>query len=163
MADSKIKLPSGDIAKVSKSDMDSVSGYKWYVRTYPNSKYVRSSEVDSSKKTVLMHHVILGKPPKGYVVDHINGNGLDNRRENLRFVTRSQNAMNARGKINSKTAKGVSYCNKHKKYRARITKDYKTHFIGYFETENQAVAAYNSCANKMFSGYWLPSEVKKNG
>ena len=59
-----------------------------------------------------MHHAILGKPPQGYVVDHINGNRLDNRRCNLRFVTHQQNAFNTRKhRVENGTSrfKGVSY------------------------------------------------------
>lgn len=81
-----------------------------------------------------MHHFILGRPPKGMEVDHINKDKLDNRRENLRFVTRQQNAKNR--------SVGKGYRRKGSRWEAYIQSDWKQIYLGMFDTEAQAEEAY---------------------
>lgn len=92
-------------------------------------------------KQILMHHLVIGKPDEGYVTDHINRNRLDNRKENLRFVTRSENNYNSNKSIFA-TSKylGVSLDKKTGLWRASkmhpTTK--KVHYIGSFVHELEA-------------------------
>lgn len=98
-----------------------------------------------NKKVVKMHAIIQGKAPKGYDIDHINNNGLDNRKSNLRFATKSQNAQNRtkeKGKYSS-DYHGVWYDKNDKSYGASIQYQYKHTYIGRFETEIDAAAAYD--------------------
>lgn len=87
-----------------------------------------------------MHHVIMGKPTDKFVVDHINRNGLDNRRHNLRVVTNAQNIRNSRkqsGTISRyKNVYNDSRCNK--PWYVRIQKDGIRHPIGRYYTEEEA-------------------------
>lgn len=147
----EIKLTSGDTVLISDCDFDRVSKYKWSYKKYKNQTYVRRSTAHG--KPILLHHFIIGTPDKGKVVDHVNGNGMDNRRENLRFATRSQNAMNAKGKAGSKSPKGVSYCKTNKRYRARITLEGKTVFLGFHDTKKKAVNAYKKAAFHYFGEF----------
>jgi len=99
-------------------------------------------------------HRIITNCPDNMQVDHINKNRLDNRRCNLRICTNSQNQMNrGQTKANSTGHKGVN-CekrNKRKKYRARITADKKTHYLGNFEKATDAGKAYRE-AVKIYHG-----------
>lgn len=92
----EIKLSRGHIALVSDEDYERVIPYKWFVRRGYGNKYYSDGYVikDEIKIKMPMHHFIIGKPVSGLVVDHINGIGIDNRRENLRFATVSENAIN---------------------------------------------------------------------
>lgn len=77
-------------------------------------------------------------PPKGLDIDHINHNRSDNRISNLRLLTRSQNCCNRE----VKKSLGIDYRAKYRKWRARIQHEGKEVFLGYFETEPEAQAAY---------------------
>jgi hypothetical protein len=89
------------------------------------------------QKTLYMHRVIMN-PPADMVIDHINGNPLDNRRCNLRVVTHQQNMWN------QPRALGYSWYEKRNKFRASIRLNGKTIHIGYYNTEQEAREAYLS-------------------
>ena len=72
------------------------------------------------------------------VIDHINGDRADNRLINLRNITKAENA---RRKIKTKTTNGVSFCNIRNLWRARVTYNYKDRHLGYFNTQDEAIAA----------------------
>ena len=96
-----------------------------------------------------MHREIMDAPA-GLYVDHINRNGLDNRRPNLRIVTPQQNSWNTRlgiGRGRSKY-KGVSQDKDVRKWRASICIDKKLKHLGYFTDEKQAAEAYDKAAKK---------------
>lgn len=86
------------------------------------------------------------------MIDHINGNGLDNRRKNLRLVTKSQNMMN-RGiqKNNTSGFMGVSFHKATGRWRAYIKKDKKQFYLGLFDNKKDAAIAYNE-ATKFYHG-----------
>ena len=111
-----------------------------------------------------LHHFIMGKPQKGLVVDHINHNGLDNRKDNLRFVTKAQNGQNSRSHRDSASAyKGVSWFTRANKWGARIKDKNKRIFLGYFTCEHDAALAYNKKAKELFGEYALLNEVGESG
>ncbi len=136
----KIELTQNKFAEIDETDHKLISQFKWclsakrYALTY-NSK---------TKKLLLMHRLIM-QTPKGLETDHINGNKLDNRRNNLRIVTRSQNALNVPNKkVKGRTSKykNVSWTKRDKKWLVHVqAKQYKAIFIGYFEKERHAALA----------------------
>ena len=95
-----------------------------------------------------LHRVIMNAPD-GVDVDHKNRNKLDNRRCNLRLCTPSENLMN-RPKTTANTSgfKGVTFHNKSGKFRAEITAHKKRYHLGYFDTAEEASAAYLKAAKK---------------
>ena len=102
----------------------------------------------------------MGESPKGLFVDHINHNGLDNRKDNLRFVTRTQNGQNRRPNRNSTSAyKGVTWFKPTNKWCARIKDKNKRIFLGHFTCEHEAALAYNKKAKELFGEYVLLNEV----
>jgi hypothetical protein len=115
-------------------DYDKLSQYLW--RVHPVYNYlVATPEFVGEPATVMMHHITLGRPPTGQVVDHINRNVLDNRKSNLRFATLSQNA------VNSKRV-DVAECiyQTHVGYEVTVQRD-GIRLHRHYSTENEAVAA----------------------
>jgi hypothetical protein len=94
-----------------------------------------------------MHRRILNAPDE-FVIDHINYNGLDNRKANLRLATRTQNNRHTRriNKTGSSKYKGVNWYTREKRWVAKITADGKTFPIGYFKDEIEAARAYDEAA-----------------
>jgi hypothetical protein len=98
-----------------------------------------------------MHVLIMGKQPKGMVVDHINGNGLDNRRENLRFATPTENSQNQRkrGECTS-DFKGVDFDRYKLRWRARIFFRGECIYLGRYRHETDAARAYDNAAKRLY-------------
>ena len=124
----------GDAFLFDKEDFDSIKKITWckkdgYIVGYVN------------KKVVYLHRFIL-KPPKGYVIDHINHNGLDNRRNNLRVCKQKDNSKNNLvSKNNTSGETGVRYIAQSNKWSAYINIDYKQKYLGCFDTFEEAVEA----------------------
>lgn len=87
----EIPLTQGKVAIVDDEDYAALSQYKWQVTKRRHTCYARRAI--GGGKYLYMHTAILGKK-EGFMADHINGNGLDNRRDNLRLVTQRQNSQN---------------------------------------------------------------------
>ena len=92
-----------------------------------------------------MHKAVMGV--MNSLVDHINGNTLDNRKSNLRVATVRQNKANSSSKKGSISKyKGVTYCKYHKKWKAAIKFDGVNKHLGYFNNESDAAKAYDKFA-----------------
>lgn len=102
--------------------------------------YARTSRnIDKQQVTSRLHHMIVGKPVGKMVIDHINGDRLDNRRENLRIVTQSMNRLNSKIDARNTTGlTGVSYDAKKSKYRATINYKHQALWLGYYDTKEEA-------------------------
>lgn len=135
----EIKIDEGKVAIVDDEDFDCLIKYKWRIINGYAVTYIPSP----IKQTILMHRIIL-KPNDDEEVDHINRNRLDNRKENLRIATRSQNLCN-RKKINKEIShskyKGVTI-NKGN-FQARVVVNKKKYFDRCFTDEIAAANAYN--------------------
>lgn len=136
-------------AKISEKDKDLLNLTSWYVNKSNRSNYLlRKTRVNGKSKTTAMHRLILedmiGRPlKKGEYADHINGDGLDNRRENLRVVDKFQNQANRRNQINNKTGyKGVSWNAKDKRYKTQIRVKGKRIYLGEYLTAEEAYKVY---------------------
>lgn len=90
--------------------------------------------VSYKRKNTMLHRLIVDAP-KGMQVDHINGNKLDNRKENLRIVTPKQNSINRK-------AKGAYYSSELDKWKTHVYKDGKIIHLGYFDTKEEAQEVY---------------------
>ena len=144
-----ISLGKGKSALIDGSDYDRVKHIKWHPMLKHSIWYARGF---LNEKTVLLHRVVLGAK-LGEWVDHINHNGLDCRQANLRIVTPSQNAMNARVRRDSKTKfRGVTIIPSTAKltypYWARIMVKGNPINLGYFKTAIEAANAYNDASHK---------------
>jgi len=130
----KIPLTRGKFALVDDNDFDYLNFWKWCCST---KGHAARGVWDSDKEhMILMHRVILNTP-EGIETDHRNGNRLDNRRENIRFCTRSQNRANQRKTRGLSRFKGVVWRKDRSKWRVYITKNRKTMYIGLFDSEER--------------------------
>ena len=122
-------------------------------RKWSPNGYVMTSKLEPLHGFVLPHK-------QGYEVDHINLNTLDNRRENLRYVTHQQNQINQPlQKNNTSGVSGVSYYTPREKYRARIKVQQHDIHLGYYERFEEAVQARNVGMECMFGEYGRYNEV----
>ncbi|MFJ7665293.1 HNH endonuclease [Lysinibacillus sp. NPDC097162] len=137
----------GKFAIVDFDDFERVSKSKWHV----NKGYAeRTYYLNGKPKHEKLHRFIFGEVKDGYVIDHINGDKLDNRRENLRECTPTENKKNQQLSIANKSGyKGVVYSEYHGKWNAYITNDKRRKHIGYFETAKEAAKAYDYFASKL--------------
>lgn len=144
----KIQLTRGYFAIIDDEDFDKVSMHKWHLTTRRHHKYASKSFRVNGKKTALqMHRFILNLYDPSKIIDHINGDGLDNRKSNIRICTHSDNAKN---KIlpssNTSGFKGVCWHKNHKKFYAQIKVNHKMMFLGSFACPIEAAKAYNAAA-----------------
>lgn len=155
----QITLTQGKVALVDNADFEHFNQWKWQARKKPNNKWyaVRSEGYPKQKqKTVFMHREILNAP-EGMEPDHINGDGLDNRRENLRISTHTQNIWNSRKRRdNSSGYKGVTRYNKKgvkKRWVARIQYDKRRIYLGSYERRESAARAYDAAAKRLYGKF----------
>ena len=164
----EIQLTKGYVALVDDDDYDWLSKYKWNATvdkrekhsTYVSARTTIYKHFEGYKwrRSVKMHRLIMDAKP-GEIVDHINRDPLDNRRENLRICTAAENARNHKKQniINrgpcSSEYKGVTLsCTKpagfgpYYYWRAQITVDGVNHYLGQFDNEEDAARAYDDAA-----------------
>ncbi len=149
-----VTLTKGYEAIIDSADAATVERYNWHAKADGRCVYAirhAACSVDGKKTTISLHRSIMGEA-EGLVVDHINGDGLDNRRTNLRWATRQQNTMNRFAKTKNITGfKGVRRANRSVRWTAVIGMNGKSHYLGAFDTPEDAYAAY-CAANAMFHG-----------
>lgn len=132
-----------------KRDEDIIETYNWYVE----SSY---SNIVISNPGLLLSRTLLKVTDPSLVVDHINGNPLDNRRCNLRICTQSENSANKKMYNNkSSVYKGVSWYKTYNKWRCSIGFKRQLIFIGYYDNEEDAAKAYDEKAKELFGEYAL--------
>ena len=136
-----------------KEDYDKIKNYCWY---FNQRDYLQATNTDTAyinKKRVLMHQLILPISGLKNVPDHIHGEKSknDNRKENLREVSVSKNAMNAQIRSNNSTGvTGVSWNKRTKKYRAFIQKEGTNYYLGSFINFDDAIKARKEAEKKYF-------------
>lgn len=134
-----IHLNTGQAVLIDAEDAIPLSRYSW-AATYSRGKQIPYAKAKIDGKNIRMHRLLLNAPTN-LQVDHINGNSLDNRKENLRLCTHRENQQNRSVHRDGRLC-GTAYNKPLKKWRAKFTKDRKAFHIGYYETELEAHQAY---------------------
>ena len=143
--EAEIPLTKGKFALVDKKDFAYLNQWKW--RYHKNGYAVRTS-----RKGLIRMHRVVNKTPLGFFTDHINHNKLDNRRKNLRTVTKSQNQMNVGLQANNTSGyKGVYWHKQSKKWQAKIEVNQKQINLGCYSRKSLAILA-RKCAEKVYFG-----------
>jgi hypothetical protein len=137
----EIPLSQGLFALVDDEDFEELNKFKWFVQKNKNTFYAkRHIKKEEQDTTIYMHNIIM-KTPKEMVTDHINHNGLDNQKSNLRIVTQRQNMHNKQNKTSSMFV-GVHWHKLAKKWNANIRVNGKQIYLGQFNNEEEAHNAY---------------------
>lgn len=159
----KVELNGGCYVTIDDEDYDIISKHKWYVHWCGRRKKYKYAIAnirlsDGRRTTIKMHRVIMDAP-SGYEIDHIDGDGLNNQRLNLRVVNKNQNMMNMAVHRDNQTGyKGVSKSRGVGRYRARIRVYGKEICLGCYKTAIDAHHAYTKAANQYFGEYANPGE-----
>lgn len=137
-----VPLTKGYEAIIDTADVPLVDGVNWCATVHHSAVYaVRTDLISGRPRRVYMHRIII--PCEGLEVDHVDWNGLNNRRNNLRAATTSQNQYNQRlAKHNTSGFKGVSWNKRREKWRAQIRAGGTRLDLGLFPTREDAHAAY---------------------
>ena len=152
------KKAAGRVAIVDAGDYDLVSAHRWYV--YENVRPAGNSWgpwavtiLRAEGRRLInfaMHTLITGWP----LVDHANGNGLDNRRSNLRHASIAQNSQNRRPPAGSSSPyKGVCWNKASRKWQAGIKIDGRSRYLGLYLSEEDAALAYDKAAREAYGEF----------
>lgn len=143
----------GLFALVDDEDFPLVAGYRWHPFKNRRNFYAiaNTRKPDGTLTTVKLHRLIL---PDAKIIDHINHDGLDNRRENLREATNSQNNANQQKMLGTSSGfKGVYWHKQADKWRAQIMFNRKYKHLGLFASEIEAAHAYDNAARELFGEF----------
>lgn len=155
----EIPLTRGYIALVDDEDYDRAMQYNWRATTSIEARRVyiyacRWKPIGKGKRVIeYLQKFILNTP---HLIDHVNRDGLDNRKSNLRLATFGQNNQNMikkQHKKNSSQYKGVGFHKGMHRWRVRLTTNYVECVIGYYDTEVEAAVAYNNKAIEVFGEF----------
>jgi hypothetical protein len=149
-----INLNNGYVTLVDDEDYERVHHLPWRVykdkrRATAYARYYKYSPETRKSRSIYLHSLLMDTP-KGYCVDHKNGNGLDNTRSNLRVVSIGANLHNARRPMAKSGFRGVEFCKHVSKYRAFINCNHKYKHIGYFTCPIEAAKARDREALRLY-------------
>lgn len=142
-----ISLSKGKMALVDDNIFDVIGHLKWTAQKRKNNLFyaVRHfRRLDGSRDLMYLHHVVTGFPLHNMKVDHKDGNGLNNQKDNLRIVTTRGNGQNQSSHRNGNKLLGATYDKQLKKWRAQILINGDKIRLGSFNTELEASNAYNN-------------------
>ena len=151
----EIPLTRGLVALVDDADYEMLSRFRWFSQPKEYTAYALRNETANGRQTTKRMHRMIMLPGPEQHVDHINGDGLDNRRSNLRLCTHGQNMRNGRPRSGARSQfKGVDWDKQHRKWRARVTRDsgQRLH-VGFFDTESEAANAYDVAATEAYGEF----------
>lgn len=143
-------------------DYDKIKKFRWYIlhNIKGHSFYAITNIYKNKKRLGLLLHRVIMSPPKEVLIDHVNHNGLDNRKNNLRLCTHQENSRNCKKyKSNKNIFKGVRQRNELKKWQARLKFNDKTIHLGSFDDPIQAAKAYNEKAKELFGEFSCLNEI----
>jgi len=145
-----IPLTQGKVALVDAADYEMLSRFKWQATPVSTNVYAMGR---SAGRKIIMHRMIM-LPSPVQQVDHIDGNGLNNVRPNLRVCTHLENRLNRRMHSNNMSGfKGVTFLKDRGSWWARIHLRHAHHSLGTFSTAEEAARAYDEAATELFGEF----------
>jgi hypothetical protein len=156
-----IPLTQGHVALINGPDWDLVEPYRWSAHINRRKPYALARKQIGKLVTRVQMHRLIMSPAKGEMVDHINGNTLDNRRSNLRIVSAQTNAANMHASWGSSNYKGVYFDVRLQKWVASIRKSGVHMHIGVFGDEDDAAIAYDRKAIEVFGEHARTNAPRK--
>jgi len=153
-----IPLTHGLYATVDTQDYERLSKHKWYAHSLKGSDIIYAARASYyredgrlRRRTVMMHREIM-KPPEGMVIDHLNSNGLNNRRANLRTCTQAQNAQAARPRTGTKS-RFIGVFPRGNRWWEAIKYQRERFYLGTFDDEVEAAKARDRKAVELFGPF----------
>lgn len=149
-----IYLTKGYTTQVDDIDFEQLNRFKWYAATSRSNTPIYAARKSGTKprKNIYMHRLLLNAP-QDREVDHIDGNGLNNTRGNIRLVTRRQNSLNTSKRPSRIPYRGVEFRKADGRYWCRIVHNGKRISIGYFHSAVNAATAYDKKALELFGEF----------
>jgi hypothetical protein len=147
----EIKLTQDKVALVDDENFEELNKHKWCAVKFGLIYYAvrKTSKKESVKEQNVWMHRVINKTPSSMVTDHVDGNGLNNQKYNLRSCTTRENSRNRSSNKNNKSGfKGVSLHKETNKWRARISIGDKNISLGLFDSPKLAHYAYTSACYK---------------
>lgn len=161
----EIQLTRGMVALVDDEDYIFLAQWKWAYKDkgHRNTGYaVRGKSMPNGRYKVFAMHRVIMDALITHEIDHINGNGLDNRKENLRIATKAQNQMHKQLQRNNTSGyKGVYYSEKKGKWRSAIGYNNKGYKLGWYKTKEAAAEAYNRAAVKHHGAFAILNRIQE--
>lgn len=138
-------------ARVDDADFAELSRFKWYAMWADGLYVVRNLPKGSSHTSIKMHQQVMGVRRRR--IDHIDGDGLNNQRANLRLCTNAQNCWNSKSRGGSSRFKGVAWHKGTARWAAKIMCKGRSVWLGVFESEESAARAYDAAALRLFGRF----------
>lgn len=159
----ELLLTHGKKTMIDDADLPTVQGYKWRAFQHRGSWYaVANIRLADGRRSTLRLHRLLMDAPADVLIDHKDGDGLNNRRDNLRVASNGQNRANDKHRRNGQSGfKGVR-CKASGSFQAQLTHEKVAHYLGTFERAEDAARAYDRAARQYhgaFANLNFPDEV----
>lgn len=153
-----IPLTQGKVTWVDQADYEMLSQFQWHAQRRRQAFY---AVISANQRTRLMHRFLLLPDPE-QDVDHVNGDGLDNRRRNLRVCTTRENQRNAhKPRGGTSWHKGVSWHKRGQRWQSQIQDCGKIYYLGWFRDEVDAALAYDLAALERFGEFAAPNFLRR--
>ncbi len=147
----EIELTQGKVVLVDDCDYERLNRFKWGAHKDGKTFYAKrtSPKINGKQHVIQMHHEIIGRPPRGLMTDHKDGNGLINLRNNLRYVTSRQNNQNRKNMKQSSQYPGVCWHKLRRKWIAMILINGNRKHLGCFTDEKEAFKSYKKAVESL--------------
>jgi len=156
-----VTLTKGYTAIIDACDAELIGQYNWCAKVRDHTVYAHRSYKTKNRKVYMLMHRLIVSPGVDQEVDHIDHNGLNNTRSNLRVCDRGENSRNMRKARKGKSKlKGITWNKRWGKWYAQIMHDGKYIFLGSYDCEHKAHEAYREACKRLHKEYGFPGDLR---